>query len=120
MQEWRFLSSFFEPRQVSANEGIAQHVADRRQYVCGGGTTQVAAEGDQGSKLAARLVLEKARGRADERLPEESQRVVFVDVLLETEHLQVAKQRLGITGQAAFLGVRFHHEIEPAALEIKF
>src|SRR5947209_1625188 len=75
-------------RQVSANKRVAQHVPDRRQNVrLGGG--RIAAKRDQRTELIARLVLQQIRRSTHDRLPEKLQNIVFLDVLLQAENLQV-------------------------------
>ena len=48
------------------------------------------------------------------------QDVVFLEVLRGAKHFQVAKERLDITNDSAFLGIGLDDQIKPAALEIEF
>src|SRR5438874_938968 len=83
------LLAALQPRQVGANERIAQQVPNRRQDIGRTPPRWFGRKWNQCAKLVARLVFEYGGGRADQRLPEELQDVVLFDVLLEVEHFQI-------------------------------
>src|SRR5207237_1423653 len=114
-----FLAAF-EPRQVSANKRVAQGVADGGKDLRRRCPGKVSGKWNESAELVARVVLEKACRRADQRLPEELERIILFNIFREVEDPQVAEEGLGVTRQLSFLRIDFQDEIEPALLEIEF
>ena len=114
------LLAAFEAGQIGADKSVAKEVAHRSQNVSSGGPGKITAERDESAELIARLVLEDSGGSANQRLPEELQRVVLFDVLSEAEDLQVAEKRFGVAGELAFPCFGFDDEVEPTPLKVEF
>ena len=66
------------------------------------------------------MVLKKGSRCSNQRLPKKLKHIVFLNVLSESEHSEVAKERFDVANDAAFFGIGFDYQIEPTALEIEF